>query len=142
MARSVTPPLTLDLTWQGETRFLGRAGRTEVVLDGAGAAGPSPVQTLALGLAACMASDVVEILTKGRLPLRALRAQLVGERRSEAPRAFTRIDLHFVVTGDIPPERIDRALSLSRQKYCSVSHSLRPDIDLRTSFEIQPAASV
>jgi putative redox protein len=54
------------------------------------------------------------------------------------PRYFTRIALHFVVTGDVPPDRVERALALSRETYCTVWHSMRPDITLTTTFEVEP----
>jgi putative redox protein len=83
-----------------------------------------------------MAADVVEILSKGRFPLRALRATLHAERRAEDPRHLVSARLHLVVEGDVPGDRIERALALSREKYCSVLHSLRGDLDFETSFEV------
>jgi putative redox protein len=138
---SARPPVTLDLTWEGELRFAGRAGQAEVVLDGAAVAGPSPTQALAFGLAGCMAIDVVHILTRGRHPLRGLRARLVGTRRDEEPRRFVTIDLHFEVTGDVPPAAVERAIALSRETYCSVWHSLRQDIAFTTAFEVVKGAA-
>jgi putative redox protein len=132
----MTAPVTVDLDWQGDLRFAGRADSAELILDSAGQAGPSPVQALALSLAGCMAIDVVHILKKGRLDPRALHAHLIGERAGEDPKRLVRVRLHFVVTGDIPAEKLERALSLSRERYCSVWHSLRPDLDFSTSFEI------
>ncbi len=130
--------ITLELVWDGDLRFAGRSDGVAVTLDGDRAAGPTPVQALAFALAGCMAADVVAILRKGRLPLAGLRARLVGERREEAPRRFTRIDLHFTITGDVPPDRVERALALSRERYCSVWHSLRPEIALTTTFTVEP----
>jgi putative redox protein len=88
-----------------------------------------------------MASDLVHILTRGRLPLRGLRAQLEARRADEEPRRLTAVSLHFRIEGDVPPDKVQRAIDLSREKYCSVWHSLRPDIDFRTSFEVAPARS-
>jgi putative redox protein len=132
----MTEPVTVDLEWQGELRFSGRSGAAQLVLDSAGQAGPSPVQALALSLAGCMAIDVVHILQKGRLALKGLKAHLVAERANEDPRRLRRVSLHFTVVGEVPGERVERALSLSRERYCSVWHSLRPDIDFKTSFEV------
>jgi putative redox protein len=136
MAGDGTPPVRLELAWEGDLRFAGRVGETRVLVDGRGEAGPSPVGALTLGLAGCMAIDVLDILQKGRFEVRGLRARLAGVRRAEAPRRFTRIELHFAVKGAIPPDRVARAIALSRETYCSVWHSLRPDIDLQTSFEV------
>jgi putative redox protein len=110
---------------------------SEVVLDSAGEAGPSPVQMLACSLAGCMAIDVVHILEKGRVPLRALRASLVAERAPGDPRRLVKVDLRFHVRGDVPRDRVERAVALSREKYCSVWHSLRPDIAFTTAIELE-----
>lgn len=136
MTTAAPPPVTVDLTWEGELRFAGRSDEIELVLDGTRQAGPSPVQALVFGLAACMAIDVVQILIKGRLPLEGLHARLTGERAAREPKRLLKIALHFAVTGDVPADRVERAIVLSREKYCSVWHSLRQDIDLGTSFEI------
>lgn len=129
-------PVVLDLEWEGERRFRGRTAGVEIVVDSAAQAGPSPVQALAFALAGCMAIDLVVILRRGRLDLRGLRAQLVAQRAPEDPRRILSVDLRFTIAGAITPDRVERALDLSREKYCSVWHSLRQDIDLRTSFEI------
>jgi putative redox protein len=85
-----------------------------------------------------MAMDVAVVLTKGRLPVSSLRVRLDAERAATDPRRIVRADLHFTVNGAVPPERMDRALTLSREKYCSVWNSLRPDVELRTSYTIEP----
>src|SRR5262249_27101171 len=132
MSSGPTPPITLDLRWDGDLRFAGRSDGVALTLDGDKVAGPTPVQALAFALAGCMAADVVSILVKGRTGLEGLRARLAGERRTEQPRRFVRVTLHFVVTGPVAPEKVERALALSREKYCSVWHSLRQDIELTT----------
>jgi putative redox protein len=83
-----------------------------------------------------MAIDVVQILTKAHQRLEAVRVTLVGERRSEDPKFFTRRDLHFIVTGEIASVAAERALCLPQEKYCSACHSLRRDIGFRTTSEI------
>jgi putative redox protein len=133
------PAVDLELVWQEGMRFEGREGDVHIVLDGGRAAGPSPTQALAFGLAGCMAIDVVQILTRGRQPLSGLRARLTGLRADAEPRRYTSFELRFAVAGDVEPEKVERALALSREKYCSVWHSLRQDIELRTSFELVPA---
>jgi putative redox protein len=137
MAEPAPAPVVLDLAWDGDLRFTGRAEAVTVTLDADRVAGPTPVQALAFALAGCMAADVVSILVKGRLPLAGLRTRLTGERRGEVPRYFTSIALHFVVTGAVPADRVERAVALSRERYCTVWHSMRPDISLTTTFEIQ-----
>ena len=136
------PGEVVELTWQGELRFEARAGDHTLVVDSARRAGLSPTQALAVSLAGCMAMDVVDILQKGRFAVDGVKARLASERRAEAPRYVTRVALHFVVTGDVPADRVERAIELSRERYCSVWHSLRPDIDFRTSFEIVSSPGV
>ncbi|HSD27225.1 MAG TPA: OsmC family protein [Vicinamibacteria bacterium] len=133
-----TARVELELDWRGDTRFVGHAGAVAMTLDGSARAGPTPVQALAFGLAGCMAIDVVHILTKGRLGVSALKVRLEGERAQEDPRRFVKFGLHFSVRGDVPADKMERALALSREKYCSVWHSVRQDIPLTTTFEIAP----
>ena len=135
------PPVEVELAWDGELRFHGRAGDAAVIVDSDGRAGPSPVQALAMALAGCMSVDVVHILEKGRQPLGALRAHLLAERAPEEPRRLVRVALRFTVTGAIAPDKVERAIALSREKYCSVWHSLRQDIEFTTSFEVLPSPS-
>jgi putative redox protein len=131
-------PVELTVEWRGEQRMEGRAEGVEMTLDGSGQAGPTPVQAVAFGLAGCMGIDVVHILTKGRLEVKSLVARLRGERAADDPRRFLSFELHFALRGDIPVEKVERALALSRDKYCSVWQSLRQDIVLTTTFEISP----
>jgi putative redox protein len=129
------PPTRLSLSWAGDLRFTGRAGDTTLVLDSQGEAGPSPTQALAFGLAACMGIDVVNILLRGRHPLEGLEVQIEGRRADAQPARFTAFALQFVIVGAVPREAIDRAIQLSRDKYCSVWHSLRQDIELAVDYE-------
>ena len=124
-----------DLTWIGDLKFSATIDRTSLIFDGSGVAGPSPVEALAGALASCMSMDVAHVLTKARHPLRALRAHLAGQRAPEDPHRFLRIDLHFTVEGGVPKDAVQRAIALSREKYCSVWHSMRQDIDFVVTFE-------
>src|SRR5262245_50948515 len=123
------PPLKAELVWSDGLQFRATAGSSATVVDGDGAAGPSPMQLAAFALAGCMAADVVAIVEKGRHSLTALRVSLTGERAPDPPRRFTRISIHFHVSGAVPSEAIERAITLSHEKYCSVWHSMRPDIE-------------
>jgi putative redox protein len=134
------PVDVVTLSWQGNLRFEGRTGEHTLILDSQRQAGVSPTQALALGLAGCMAIDVVDIIQKGRFALAGVEARLETERRADPPRYVTRASLHFVVRGNVPPDRVERAIELSRERYCSVWHSLRQDIDFRTSFEVEKPA--
>jgi len=81
---------------------------------------------------------VVEVIEKGRLPLKGLTCDLTVFRDEEAPRRITGIELHFDVSGEVPDDRVARAIDLSRDKYCSVWHSLNPKIDFKTTFAVHP----
>lgn len=124
------PTVDLSLAWERDLLFQGHVGGHDLTLDGDGRGGVSPVQALALALASCMASDVVLILTRGRQPLEGLTAFLHAERAAEDPRRLLRVELRFEVRGGVPADKVQRAIDLSREKYCSVWHSLRPDIEL------------
>jgi putative redox protein len=132
------PPLELALTWERDLLFSGYVGEHRLHLDGNSHDGVSPVQALGFALASCMGSDVALILTRGRHPLRAMRAHLTAHRAPTDPRRFVSVALRFEIEGAVPPEAVERALALSREKYCSVWHSLRQDIAFETSFAIAP----
>ena len=128
--------LIAHLVWEGERRFRGRSGDVEVLLDSPPEAGPTPVQSLGFAIAGCMGMDVADIVRKGRLDLKGLRVDLVARRAPEHPKRVLTIDLHFTVQGAVPEDRVARAIELSRERYCSVWHSLSQDIELKTSFEV------
>lgn len=121
------------LQWTGEgLQFEGGGeGTGWARLDGNAETGPSPMQALLLGLAGCMAADVIEILRKMRVPLTGLVVRVDGDRAPEPPRRFTRIRLVYETRGveASDEEKLRRAIALSEEKYCSVLHTLRPDID-------------
>lgn len=131
-------PTTLELVWERDLVFAGHGGEASIVLDSAGQAGPSPVQALAFGLAGCMGMDVVHIIRKGRHDLRGLRVALTAERAQEDPHRITAVSIDFTVAGGVPKEQVQRAIDLSREKYCSVWHSMRQDIPLETRFSVAP----
>jgi len=134
------PPVEVALEWDSDLRFRARVGDNTVTVDSDGKAGPSPVQSLALALAGCMSVDLVHILTKGRLPLRGLSARLRAERAPTDPRRIVAVELRFTVVGDVPADKVERAIALSHDTYCSVWHSLRQDIAFTTSFEVLPSS--
>ena len=132
------PPTVVELIWEHELVLSGRSGDVKLTVDSAGVEGPSPMQALGFALAACMAMDLVHILKKGRHDLRGLKADLIGQRAQEDPRRFTSVELKYTITGNVAEDQVVRAIQLSRDKYCSVWHSMRQDIDLRVSHVISP----
>ena len=130
------PPVVLELIWERDLVLAGTSGNVKMTLDSAAVAGPSPMQALAFGLAGCMAMDLLHILKKGRHDFRGLRADLTGSRADTEPRRFTKIDLHYTITGTVADEVVQRGIDLSRDKYCSVWQSMRQDIDFAITFKV------
>lgn len=137
------PPIIVNLSWAGDLRFRVEppaaaegSSPPPFVFDSAGQAGPSPVTALAGALAGCMAIDVALVLTRGRHPVRDIQARLEATRADAEPRRIVSATLHFRVMGDVPAAAVERALALSREKYCSVWHSLRQDIAFQVTFEL------
>lgn len=118
------------ITWQQGLRFAGNeSGGPAITVDGDNVIGPGPMLTLLLAAAACTGSDVVLVLEKMRVDLRELRIEVAGTRREEEPRRYVAIHLDYHLGGQgIDPVKARRAIDLSLEKYCSVIHSLAPDI--------------
>jgi putative redox protein len=131
------PPMSVSLSWDHALEFTGETGKHELGIDGASYTAPSPMQLLAVSLAGCMAIDVVHILTRGHHTVTALNTTFTGERAPEEPHRFVKIDLRFSISTSASGEQVDRALELSRNKYCSVWNSLRQDIELTVSYELK-----
>lgn len=127
---------TAELTWTTDLCFRATSGESELVIDSNSKAGPSPMQTLAISLAGCMAIDVVDIIRKGRHDLRGLRVTFTGQRAGTPPRRYEEITLHYIIEGDVPQAAVERAIALSHETYCSVWHSMRQDIRLTVTHEI------
>jgi putative redox protein len=134
-----TDPKYPTLEWVGDLRFTAKAAdRPEVLLDGHGEQGPSPVNTMLLAAGACAGSDVVDILKKKRVELAHCRIRVRGRRAEEYPRRFLELWLTFHVAGEgLTREKAERAVELSVTKYCSVLLSLNPDIPIHTEVVIE-----
>ena len=114
--------------WVEEATFVGESGRGHcVVMDGPPEHGGQnrgvrPMEMLLLGLGGCTAFDVMHILRKARQPVTDCVVELEAERADTEPKVFTRIHVHFIVTGaGLKDERVQRAVTLSAEKYCSAS---------------------
>jgi len=120
----------VTLAWQEGLVFRGgEPGGPAITIDGDNAVAPGPMLTLLLAAAACTGADVVAILEKMRVTLRELRIDASGVRREEEPRRYTAIHLHYHIRGEgLDEAKARRAVELSITKYCSVVHSLAPDI--------------
>lgn len=101
---------------------------------------PRPMETVLAGTGGCTAYDVVLILKRGRHDVRGCQVKLDAERAAEDPKVFTKIRMHFVVSGrGVPPAAVERAIRLSHDKYCSASIMLGKTATIETSFEIVEA---
>jgi len=134
--------------WLEGVCFVGQSGSGHsVVMDGAPAAGGGnlgarPMEMLLIGLGGCTSFDVVDILRKGRQELTGCEVQIEAERAATTPKIFTKIHLHFVVTGrDLDPAKVKRAIGLSAEKYCSASAMLNKSAEITYDFEIGDAAA-
>ncbi len=132
--------------WIEGAAFLGESGSGHaVVLDGAPEAGGRdlgirPMESLLIGLGACTAFDVVSILKKGRQPLADCVVEVEAERTETVPKVFTRIHVHFVVTGTgLDPKKVARAVKLSAETYCSASAMLGATAEISHDVEIVEA---
>ena len=126
------------MIWQQGLQFAGsEPGGPAITVDGDNVTGPGPMLTLLLAAAACSGSDVVLILEKMRVNLRELRIEIAGTRREEEPRRYVAIHLDYHLGAEgIDPVKARRAIDLSLEKYCSVIHSLAPDIAITYALSL------
>ena len=112
-------------------------GATEV---GGRNLGPRPMEMLLMGAGGCGAIDVVMILRKARQPITDCVVELEAERAPEDPKVFTRIHLHYIVTGKgLNPTQVDKAIRLSKEKYCSATIMLSRTAEVTADFEVREA---
>ncbi len=128
----------VTVTWEGGMRFRGgQAGGPTTLIDADNTDAPGPMLTLLLAAAACSGADVVSILEKMRVELDSLRIDVAGLRQSQAPKRFRSIRFSFRLGGGrLDEAKARRAIDLSLQKYCSVVHSLAPDIAVEYDLDL------
>ena len=133
-----------QIKWVDGAMFVGESGSGHtLVMDGPPEAGGRnmgvrPMETLLIGLGGCASYDVVSILKKARQDIRDVHAQLEADRAETEPKVFTRIHLHFVVSGkNLKETQVKRAVELSAEKYCSASIMLgRAGVEMTHGYEI------
>jgi len=135
------------IKWVENVCFMGESETGHaVILDGAPEAGGRnlgmrPMEMLLIGMGACTSFDVVTILRKARQPIMDCVAEIEAERADEVPKVFTKIHVHFVVTGKgLNEGQVERAVKLSAEKYCSASIMLGKSAQVTHDFEIVEAA--
>jgi putative redox protein len=132
--------------WLDHMSFVGESGSGHsVVMDGAPEVGGRnlgirPMEMLLLGLGGCSAFDVVLILQKSKQAVSDCEVLIEAARAEKDPKVFTKIHLHFIVKGhNLAPEKVERAINLSADKYCSASIMLGKTAEISHDFEILPA---
>lgn len=129
--------------WLQNNTFIGRsASGHAVVFDGNkdDSSAPSPMEMVLMAAGACSSVDVVSILKKSRQQVVDCEVTLTGERAETVPKVFTKIHLHFDVTGfDLSEKQVERAVQLSADKYCSVSIMLSGSVAVTHSFSVKAA---
>lgn len=134
------PPVNKGtLTWERELIFHGRTQRGEEIdYDPEFQWGCSPTETLLMSVAGCLAIDVVSFLRKMRAVITGFKIDMSGERNLTPPQYYRKIEMTIHISGEnITPKKLDRAISLSQEKYCSVYHSLRKDIEVKVGYIIE-----
>ena len=131
------------IKWVEDRTFIGESGTGhKLVLGTASGAegrtpGPSPMELVLIGMGGCTAFDVVHILERGREAIEDVAVELEAERAQNDPKVFTLVHMHFVLKGrGLSPEKVERAIKLSAEKYCSASAMIAKTATITHDFEI------
>ncbi len=141
--------MDIKVSWAGNAAFVGESGSGhKVVMDGPEEGGgrdlgPRPMEMLLLGTGACSSYDVISILKKARQNISACEVLITSERAEIEPKVFTKIHIHFKLTGtNLKEKQVERAVSLSAEKYCSASIMLGATAEISHDYEILEVGSV
>ena len=131
------------IKWVEDRTFIGESGSGHTVVLGTAfgpegrSPGPSPMKLVLIGLGSCSGYDVVHILEKGREAIEDVVVELEAERAQQDPKVFTRVHMHFVVKGrGLAVEKVERAIALSAEKYCSASAMIAKSATITHDFEV------
>jgi putative redox protein len=139
-----TATSTVFLKWIDSTLMAGMDSRGRSIIIGTDLEakpewlGVKASDLLLLAAASCSTYDIINILSKQREPLRRLEVACSGQQITEPPYLFTSIHLHYIVSGPVDPLKLDKAIHLSEDKYCSVVNTLRPGVRITHDYEIIP----
>nr|WP_263324647.1 OsmC family protein [Neobacillus sp. Marseille-Q6967] len=132
--------MELTIKWNDKMAFSGTTpSGHEIKMDAAAEiggenTGARPTELLLNAVAGCTGIDIISILQKMRLEPKSFHMDVKGDRADDHPKRFTDIHIHYALEGDLPEEKVVRAIQLSKDKYCSVSHSL--NANLTASYSI------
>jgi putative redox protein len=126
-----------NITWRGDMKFdATTAEGYTFTIDGSRQEGVGAMDLLLFGLAGCTGIDVVLILKKQRQPVEDVHVQVSGQRAPEHPKVYTKIHIDYLVTGQLKPEKVERAIQLSEEKFCSASAMLGKTAEITHSYRI------
>lgn len=126
--------MEIKVNWTGKMAFTGENPSGHVVkMDasetmGGEDTGARPTELLLNAVAGCTGIDIISILQKMRLNPTSFNIEVKGNRKQDHPKSFTTIQIHYALEGNLPEDRVVRAITLSKDKYCSVAHSLNAQI--------------
>ena len=128
----------IEATWVGDLRFTGGApGGPTITIDGDNTTAPGPMQALLIAAAGCTGADIVSILRKMQVTLERCNVTVTGERAPDYPRRYLKVHFAWKMAGaGLDETKARRAIDLSIEKYCSVIHSLNPDIPITYDIEL------
>ncbi|MEM6998816.1 MAG: OsmC family protein [Pseudomonadota bacterium] len=136
--------MEVKVSWAGAATFVGESGTGhKIVMDGPPEGGgrdlgPRPMEMLLIGTGACSTYDVVSILKKARQSVTDCEVIITSERAEQEPKVYTKIHLHFVVSGnELKEKQVEKAISLSAEKYCSASIMLGATAEITHDYEIR-----
>ena len=135
----INPIDKATLAWDKDLIFVGRTGQGyEIEFDAHVQWGCKPTDALLLSIAGCMAIDMVSFLKKMRAEIAGFKIDIVGERNPTPPQYYKAVELVLSIAGrNLDPKKVDRAISLSHEKYCSVYNSLRKDLDMKVRYVLE-----
>lgn len=129
-----------SIKWTGNMAFSGiTSSGHEIIMDAAEAvggqnSGARPMELLLHAVAGCTGIDIISILKKMRLEPSSFQMEVRGERAEDQPKRFTDLNIHYALEGELPEDKVIRAIELSKDNYCSVSHSLNATITVSYSI--------
>jgi putative redox protein len=136
--------MNITINWNGNMSFSSLAPSGHAIAMDAAAeiggtnSGARPTELLLNAVAGCTGIDIISILHKMRLQPTAFHIEVEGKRADDHPKRFTKINIHYVLEGDLPEAKVIRAIQLSKDKYCSVAHSLNSEITASYAINNNP----
>lgn len=136
--KKIVPSIKATLEWDKDLIFVGRTGEGyEIEFDANVQWGCKPTDALLLSLGGCMAIDMLSFLTKMRAEIKDFKMKLNADRNPEPPQYFKKVDIAIDITGSgLDDKKVERAISLSHEKYCSVYKSMRSDMEMKVTYKL------